>query len=232
MSGRGHDNMYNLKKIISNSSETGTDCRLKHRFAAIVFGNIIMSLSISMMRLSLFGNDPFSCMNLGYSILTGLTFGKCVIIYNCIIILFVFLLDKSFINIGTLINMFLLGPASDIFYDILLILLGSNSSLTIRIILLLLGILISCYGTSAYICSNFGMGPYDAAGWIVEKKSKGRIKFRYARIFWDFLSVSIGFSLGSIVGIGTIIMALFTGPLISFFNRNINMPLIYGKNDN
>lgn len=44
-----------------------------------------MACSTSLLRLSLFGNDPFSCMNLGYSLLTGLSFGSCVSIFNILL---------------------------------------------------------------------------------------------------------------------------------------------------
>lgn len=203
---------------------------IKRRLGGILVGNIIMGLAIAMLRMSLFGNDPFSCMNLGYGILTGLSFSVCVILYNCVLILLVLVLDRSYIHIGTIVNMFLLGFMGDAFYSLLLLpLLGEPAELTLmtRVLLLVIGIPVSCLGASPYICANLGMGPYDAIGWIAEKRLQ--IEFRYFRIGLDAVSVIIGFALGSIVGIGTLVMALFTGPLIAWFNVKLGMPLIYGK---
>lgn len=125
--------------------------------------------------------------------------------------------------------MFLFGPCSDFFYNIIVFLLGSTFPLSARTVLLLSGVLISCFVNSAYMCSNLGMGPYDVIGWLIEKKTHKKIQFRYARIGWDFCAVVIGFTLGSIVGLGTLIMAFFTGPLITFFSNKINIPIIYGQ---
>ena len=210
----------------------GLPC-IGRRLAGIVLGNLLMGFAVTLLRMSHFGNDPFSCMNLGYSIFSNLSFGLCVVLCNCVLILWVIRKDLSYIHIGILVNMFLLGVISDAFYSQLTLFWGSPDTydLSIRCILLAAGILISCYGCSAYVCANLGMGPYDAIGWIVDRSTKQRIPFRYFRIGMDTIAALIGFMLGSIVGPGTIIMALFTGPLISFFNEKINMRLIYGPKE-
>jgi uncharacterized membrane protein YczE len=43
--------------------------------------------------------------------------------------------------------------------------------------------------------------------------------------------VAIGFVLGAIVGVGTVITAFFMGPLIDFFNVHVARPFLYGKQD-
>ncbi len=202
--------------------------RFKRRLLAIAAGNVVMGLAVTLLRLSLFGNDPFSCMNLGYSLFSSLPFSVCIILCNCVLILVVLVLDRSYIHIGTAFNMFVVGITSDFFYAWMQPLF-SGPSMGLRISLMIAGILISCYGCSAYVCANLGMGPYDAIGWIAETRLQGRIPFRYLRIGLDTIAVTIGFWLGSIVGAGTLVMALFTGPLISFFNEHLNMPLLYGS---
>lgn len=95
-----------------------------------------------------------------------------------------------------------------------------------RVLLLLGGMAVSCFGVSLYMCLDFGMGPYDAASCIINDMTHGRLPFRYARILLDSTSVIIGFLLGSLVGIGTVVMALGMGPLINFFNQHVNTPLL------
>ena len=48
-------------------------------------------------------------------------------------------------------------------------------------------------------------------------------------MYLDLICIIIGFLLGSIVGIGTLITALFMGPIIAFFNKKVAIPLRYGK---
>ena len=72
--------------------------------------------------------------------------------------------------------------------------------------------------------------------WTKQKK----IPFSICRIIGDLVCVlsgtilclSAGFTIRQItgvVGIGTIITAFFMGPLISFFNKKLAEPFLYGK---
>ena len=62
--------------------EEKASSRLGRRVPAILAAHVVMGFSVVLMRLSLFGNDPFSCMNLGYAGVSGLSYGTCVIIFN------------------------------------------------------------------------------------------------------------------------------------------------------
>ena len=204
---------------------------LKRRIIGILAAHVIMGLAINLLRISLFGNDPFSCMQLGFSKAFNASYGTCVIIFNLIAIIPIFILARRYIQVGTLINMFLLGPVVDGWYAVMILIYPDVGyiSFTARVICMVLGVVICCYGCSMYMVTNLGMGPYDAIGWIIEDLSKKKIPFKYARIGIDALATTTGFICGSIVGAGTLIMALGTGPLITFFNENINRPLIYKR---
>lgn len=202
----------------------------KRRVIGIFAAHIIMGFSIDLLRFSLFGNDPFSCMQLGFSNFFEASYGTCVIIFNLFAIIPIFIIDRTFIQFGTLVNMFLTGPVVDGWYAVMLWIYPDFALLTFsgRVTCLLVGVVICCYGVSMYMMSNVGMGPYDAIGWIIEKVSRKKIPFKYARIGIDATATTIGFTLGSIVGAGTLIMAMGTGPLVTFFN-GINHPLIYRR---
>ncbi|MFV0636369.1 YczE/YyaS/YitT family protein [Mitsuokella sp. WILCCON 0060] len=197
------------------------------RTAVFAFALTLMASSTSLLRLSLFGNDPFSCMNLGFSLVSGLSFGTCLSIFNVLALVLLFFCGRRYISIGTWIYLFALGPMADVSYNLLApFLTVGTADLIGRSLLLISGILISTFGVSLYMCSAIGMGPYDAISWIVEDRTKGRIPFRYARIALDVTAVIIGFAFGSIVGLGTLIMACGTGPLISFHSRHFSRPLL------
>ena len=204
---------------------------LKRRLIAILVAHVILGFGVNLLRVSLFGNDPFSCMMLGFSNTTGMSYGTLVICFNLIAIIPIFIIDRSFIQIGTLINMFMFGPIVDIWFAALIYFFPSIVSLSLagRIIALIVGVVVLCFGASMYMCTNLGMGPYDAIGWIVEKLTKKKVPFKYARIVLDSISTVTGFIFGSIVSLGTFTMALGTGPLVVFFTDNINHKLVYGK---
>ena len=203
---------------------------MRRRIAAILGAHVAMGFSVVLMRFSLCGNDPFSCMNLGYANVSGLSYGTCVIIFNLLLIVPVLLLDRSYIRVGTLVNMFLLGIIADFWYALLSpIVLFSEPSLLLRGTLLLGGVLLTCLACSFYMSARLGMGPYDAIGWILAARTQGRLSFRTVRVLIDSCAVSIGFACGSIVGLGTLVLACGTGPLIEFFNKHISQPWLYGR---
>ena len=210
--------------------EEKASSRLGRRVPAILAAHVVMGFAVVLMRLSLFGNDPFSCMNLGYAGVSGLSYGTCVIIFNLALIIPVALLDRSYLRFGTLINMFMLGIIADFWYALLgPLTIFVEPSLPLRGLLLASGVVLTCLSCSLYMSSRLGMGPYDAIGWILSERSGGRVPFRVVRILIDACAVTIGFACGSIVGLGTLVLACGTGPLIEFFNQKISLPLLYGE---
>ena len=140
------------------------------------------------------------------------------------------LLDRSYLRFGTLINMFMLGIIADFWYALLgPLAIFAEPSLPLRGLLLASGVVLTCLSCSLYMSSRLGMGPYDAIGWILSERSGGKVPFRVVRILIDACAVTIGFACGSIVGLGTLVLACGTGPLIEFFNQKVSLPLLYGE---
>jgi len=84
-----------------------------------------------------------------------------------------------------------------------------------------------CFGSSLYFIADMGVSTYDAVALIMSEKKIAR--FQYCRIGTDIICTAVGFSLGAIVGVGTVFTAFFMGPIIAFFNKKISIPLRYGK---
>lgn len=208
-----------------------TTPRIRRRIASNIVAINIMCFATAMLRLSNFGTDPYSCMNLGFSLVSSLSFGTCTSIVCFLLFIPVLLLGRQFIKAGTIIYLLLLGPLCDVYSFILFSAVGLPETLNItsRICFLAFGILTSCLGVSFYLCSNIGLGPYDAIPWIMEHRSNGHVTYKWGRILCDCTCILLGFLCGSIIGIGTLAMACCTGPIVSFFNRHAAVPFIYGK---
>lgn len=204
---------------------------LRRRLMANIFAINAMCLATSLLRLSNLGTDPYACMNLGFSLLSELSFGTCTAIVCYTLFIPVLLLGRQFIKAGTIIYLLLLGPLCDVYSFLLFSFVGQPESVLLpaRIFILISGILISCIGTAFYLCSNIGLGPYDALNWIIEHRSNKKIPYKWGRIACDAICVTIGFLCGSVVGVGTVALVCCTGPIVSFFNRHAAVPIIYGK---
>ena len=83
-----------------------------------------------------------------------------------------------------------------------------------------------CFGVALYMFCDLGSAPYDRLGVIIENYSHGKIKFKWARVCLDIFSTVVGFLTGSVIGIGTVIIAFFTGPIVRFFREKVIAPRI------
>ncbi len=200
------------------------------RIVLVVAANLILGGGISLLRLSGFGTDPYTCMNLGVSSHLGIGLGLYQVIFNTILFIPVFILDRKSFGIGALVNMFGLGYFIE-FYMFLLAAAGITieglaGNTVIRIALLVAGVLVVCFGIALYMFCNLGAAPYDRLGVIIETYSHKKIKFKWARIAMDLTSIAVGILTGSVIGVGTVVVAFFTGPIVSFFREKAVIPLV------
>ena len=85
----------------------------------------------------------------------------------------------------------------------------------VKMLFLVLSCVIIAIGFSLLKATDLGVAPNDIIPFIISDKLK--LEYRVVRIALDVIFVVVGFLFGGVVGVGTIIGALLTGPLIQFF---------------
>lgn len=207
------------------------------RTLMMLAGILLISLCVGCYRLSNFGVDAFTCMNLGISSFLQMSFGTWQLIMNAVILVAVFFIVRKNIGAGTIINMVCVGYGADFICWIFEDVLKMEAELPLRILFLAAGCLFAGLGVSFYMAADMGIAPYDSVAFIIQKALPGKIQFQYARVCSDVAAVIIGvlFCLASrgklweIIGIGTICNACFNGPLIQFFRKHVSEPIMGGK---
>ena len=199
------------------------------RAAFMLLGILLIGICVTCYRLSEFGVDPFSGMNLGISGFIGWSFGNWQLVANILILVVVFFTVRHLIGPGTVINMVGVGYTADFLCWVVLDVLKVEMTLPLRILALCLGTLFASLGVALYMIADMGLAPYDSVALIIEKLTKGKVPFQFSRVASDITVIVIGvaFCLAAgnnvwlIVGIGTIANALLNGPLIQFFRKRI-----------
>ena len=208
------------------------DPRMKRRVVMALIGMAIAGVSIGFFKRAFFGVDPFQCFCNGLANLIPIHYGTLYMLINAVLLVAVFFLDRHYIGISTLINLFLLGYMAEFSENRLAAWFG-DLGLAMRIVFLAIGVVTTCVAAALYYTADLGVSAYDAIPLhISDRKPKllGRVlPFRAVRILSDLVCTVIGFALGAPVGIGTLISALFMGPLIAFFRRTLSEPLLYGR---
>lgn len=205
------------------------DPLLKRRILLALAGMLLAGVSVGIFKCAAFGVDPFQCFCNGWARVIPIGFGTLYMLINAVLLVIDLFLDRHYIGISTFINLFLLGYAVEFSENMLAAWFG-EPGLALRIAFLLIGIVISCIAAALYYTADLGVSPYDAIPLhIADRKPKlfGKtVPFRVVRIISDLVCVAIGFALGFLPGIGTIITALFMGPLITFFKRTLSDPML------
>lgn len=198
---------------------------LPRRVAAMLLAVIVMGVGVGFFMLAAMGSDPFSTLNLGVSSRLHLSFGLWQAIFNLLLLVLVVFTDRSKLGLGTLGNMFLVGFSADIASALLAQVIDAGAlGIPARVAMTLLGVSMQLIGCSFYVTCGLGMAPYDCVSYIVPERT--RIPFRWWRIGLDVACVAVGFACGAAIGIGTLLMAFCTGPVLPLLNRYVAEPLL------
>lgn len=194
----------------------------KKRAIAVVASVIMMGFSLSLLFYVDMGIDPCSVMNLGVANKLGLSLGNWQLLFNILLLFIVLIYAPSEIGLGTLANMILVGYSMDFFRFIWNMTLPMEifDILYIRIAILIPALCTFILAVSVYIAVDLGTSPYDAIPAIISSKLT-IMPYRVIRIFWDSAAAIIGFTLGSTVGIVTLIMAFALGPAITMVQKRL-----------
>jgi len=195
----------------------------KKSILAVLLAVICMGLSLSfLIRLDL-GTDPCSTLNLGIVGKLGISFGTWQVIFNAFLFIFIIIFDRSQIGWGTIANMFLIGYSSDFFTWLFDLILPENlfSNLTVRIIVLIPALAVFIISAAVYMAVELGTAPYDAIIFVLASKIK-KVPFRFVRMTCDIAAATIGFFLGSTIGVVTVVMAFALGPVITMVKNKID----------
>lgn len=196
------------------------------RFFYMIVAVIIIALGVTLLKLSSFGTDPFNCMNLGISSHLPISYGTYQMLFNVVLFIPLFILKPSILGPGAIANMFFSAYIVEGFSYMFTVLRITTDSIYenngCRMMFLLFGIICMCFGAALYMECDLGVAAYDALGQIMEEKLSGKVKYRMIRIITDTICIMLGAITGSVVGIGTLVGAFFTGPLISAFRKIVN----------
>ena len=187
---------------------------LMKRTLIALAGLVFCGIGVSLFLYTGLGVDPASVFELGIANVFHISYGTASALMNVFILIIVFVVDRSFINISSVIAIFGIGYTADFATMLLHGLHLGELHLAVKIIMILLGLLIMSIGIATYIRADLGGGAIDLVSEIISRKSG--VQYRLVRIAGDVSFVIIGYFLGGTLGIGTVVAAFMTGPAVQF----------------
>ncbi|AXH96534.1 membrane protein YczE [Ornithinimicrobium avium] len=184
--------------------------RLAPRLALLLVGLFLYGASMALVVRSVLGLIPWDVLHVGLQTRVPVSFGTVVVgVSVLVLLLWIPLRQKP--GLGTLCNAVLIGPAA----DLVLSLVPEPGALRWRVVLLLSGVILNGVATGMYIGSQFGPGPRDGLMTGLARVT-GR-SIRLVRTGIEVSVVAVGWLLGGVVGLGTLLYAVAIGPLTQLF---------------
>lgn len=175
---------------------------LLRRVVQLPLGCIVLGVGVALLLTAKLGSDGYSTLMSGLTAATGIDFAIISWVAAGVLVLLAWSRGQK-PGIGTLCQLVLVG----ITVSILLKVLPSVDHLGARIGLFAAGYLVLCVGVAAYLATDLGAGPTEAAALAFDPP----LAFRWSYTSLQMGGVLIGWICGATVGVGTLVLAAGIG---------------------
>ncbi|MDX9800277.1 MAG: hypothetical protein RBT69_02945 [Spirochaetia bacterium] len=180
--------------------------KIFNRLAKLLLGLFLYSLGIVFTIRANIGYAPWDVFHAGLNKTFGITMGSASIIVGAVLVVITVLMGEK-IGLGTLLNMVLIGVFLDILLNITLIPVMKNWLAGLA--LMIAGLFVISIASYFYIGSGFGAGPRDSL--MVALTRKTGLPVGFCRGTIELSAVIIGWLLGGMAGVGTVISGFAIG---------------------
>ena len=194
------------------------------RWILFILGIIILTFGARIILLSRLGVGGLDSIAIGLSAGLGSSIGIWIIILGTILVVIAACIRRRF-TIAPLGTSLLVGWFYDLWGDILFNRISPPTDSAYIGYTFLIGILIAPLGAAIYIASDISMGPVDYL--MIAVKERYHQSMQVGRTFIEVIFVITGYLVGGPIGVGTICIMLFWGPILQVYYAMIEK--ILGK---
>tara|TARA_B100000378_G_scaffold259878_1_gene240192 strand:+ start:163 stop:825 length:663 start_codon:yes stop_codon:yes gene_type:complete len=203
--------IFTLRKIPVLSWSSVDTLNLKPKSITLIYlilGLILFGLGETLLITAGVGVSPWTVLAQGISFKTGYSIGLTTFFVSIgVLCLWIPLRQKP--GVGTILNTIIVS----IVIDVSLPYLPAPELLVFQILQVIIGVVIVGLGSGFYLIANLGPGSRD--GLMTGLQKKTNLPISLIRAILEISAVIVGWYLGGIVGIGTIVFALAIGPFVS-----------------
>ena len=204
-------NILKIKKIPNLSWSSQNPLNFKPKFKTILYlvlGLILFATGETLLITANQGVSPWTVLAQGISFQSNLSIGVTTFIVSIFVLLLWYPLSQK-PGLGTILNIILIS----IVIDLTIPILPYPKSFLLQIIQSVLAVFVVGLGSGFYLTANLGPGPRD--GLMTGLQNLTNQPIALIRTIIEVSAVGVGFYLGGIVGIGTLLFAFGIGPTVS-----------------
>jgi len=182
------------------------------RLPGLIAGLLLFGIGIAFMAEAGMGLGPWEVFHQGIARQLGVQLGTVSIVLGIPILLAWYPLGER-PGVGTVVNIVLIGTATNVAMSVLPTVVGQPQQLLVMI----LGVVTIAAGSGLYLASDLGPGPRD--GLMTGLHFRFGWSIRRARTAVELTVLVLGFLAGGTIGLGTVVFALGIGPLVQVMLR-------------
>jgi len=185
--------------------------RRPRRFIQLLAGLLLYGITMAMMVRAVLGLDPWDVFHQGVTAWVDqwipLSYGTVITIVS-VVVLLLWIPLRQRPGVGTIANAAIIGFTTDATLSVL----PGFTNPAARIALLAAAIVGNAVAGALYIGAGLGPGPRD--GLMTGLVARGVGSVRMVRTAIEVTVLAIGWGLGGVVGVGTVVYAIAIGPLL------------------
>ena len=200
-----------IKKVPKVNWSSDKIYNFKPKFLTLFFccfGLTLFGLGEGLLIVSFTGASPYSVLAQGISLHTSLSVGMCTFLISVVVLIFWIPLDQK-PGIATILNALIIA----IVIDLCIKYVPTPSNYYNQLILAVFSVVTVGIGGGIYLVANLGAGPRD--GLMIGLQKKTNLPIALVRATLEITVVSVGWYLGGIVGVGTLLFAFGIGPCVA-----------------
>jgi uncharacterized membrane protein YczE len=200
-----------IKKIPNLTWSSSNPLNFKPNLKTLIY--LVLGLSLFAIGETLLitanqGVSPWTVLAQGISFQTNLSIGITTFIVSLVVLILWYPLKQK-PGLGTILNIVLISIIIDLSTPVL----PYPKSFLFQIIQSIVAVFLVGLGSGFYLTANLGPGPRD--GLMTGLQNLTNQPIALIRTIIEVSAVGIGFYLGGIVGIGTLLFAFGIGPMVS-----------------
>jgi uncharacterized membrane protein YczE len=174
----------------------------------LVIGLVIFGLGEALLIASGVGVSPWTVLAQGITTVTGWSVGLATFVVS-VMVLLSWIPLRQIPGMGTILNIVIIS----VVLDVALPWLPRFDSLALRVAEAAAGVIVTGIGGGIYLIANLGPGPRD--GLMTGLQHRTGFPIAWVRSAIELSAVVLGWSLGGVVGIGTLLFAFGIGPCVA-----------------
>jgi uncharacterized protein len=184
---------------------------LSVRLCGLVLGLLLFAPGIVALLESRLGLSAWDVLHQGIARHTPLSFGEANVAVSIGVLGIAWLLGAR-IGVGTVANAFLVGGLVQVLSSLPAVAALAQAPLAARAVLLPVGLVLLGAGSGLYLGAGLGAGPRDSLMVVGARRTPLRIGAVRALI--ELSALTVGWTLGGTVGIGTLFATVGIGPSV------------------